>query len=99
MAGLRCDISAEVNGCASLLKEHFEGILRPAGVGAGAADVLVDVCAIEDILKSALPLEELFALREAVREACGVEQDQRKVQELKWEVKELVAKVAELEDR
>lgn len=72
MAGLRCDVSTEVNGVAMRLKEHIEGILR-RGARAAVAARSVDVCEIEDILKDALPLEELFALREAVRAACGKE--------------------------
>ncbi len=94
MAGLRCDISAEVDGCARQLKGHFERILLKAGVGAGAADVLVDVCEIEDTLKSALPLEELFALRESIRAACCEE----RVQELERTVEEHGDEIAKLGD-
>jgi len=95
MAGLKCDISAEADGCARQLKAHFERILLKAGLGAGAADVLVDVCAIEGILKSALPLEELFALREAIRAACGAE----RISELESTVEEHAGEIAALEDR
>ncbi len=95
MAGLRCDISAEVDGCARRLKGHFESILLKAGVGAGAADVLTDVRDIEGILKDAMPLEELFALREGVRAACGA----GRIQELERAVEEHGDEIAKLEER
>lgn len=97
MTGLHCDISAEVNGAALRIKAHFVAIMQKSAPA--ARGVAVDVCEIEDILKDALPLQELFALREAVRASCGAEDCRLQIQELKWAAEEQAAKVAELEDR
>lgn len=93
MTGLRCDISAEVDGCARRLKEYFERVGRDA-VGRSSMPV-VDVCEIQDILKDALPLGELFSLRESVRAACGAD----RIPEFERAVEEQAAKVAGMEDR
>lgn len=68
MAGLCCDISSEVYEAANRLKIHFVSILRANGV----EDPHVDITQIEDILRSALPLKDLFALQEAVRAVVGI---------------------------